>query len=353
MNADTSLERKLRRVLARNTGWVIALAACGCDAQAANDYHGESMFRMRGRVELALDNASPNLVPALALVNSAEARVHFVGTSVTGEFPANFELEVYTPPPDAALGGFLTEDLPDEPRFTAGPIAAVTADHAAVAYLPGSSVAELQSCDGDSGVCTWTSQVQLERPNRVANITFTCPASHSEDPFASELECSVTDKSGDPVLGIIPDPDYPGFSQDYLVLYLESAASPDSYTAHLFGARETGLAAGYHLVSKRAQSMDEWIAGRRCSEDALAMAVERYNSEHGTAHGAETVQFSCEPDEDSRCGLSDSQLALRGAWYHAQVELGCSAGHFAYAPVDDTATTSITVHVAPGQVLQL
>lgn len=70
---------------------VIALG--GCEPQASNDYPGEPMFALHGRIELPV-SADPELVPVLAMVNNTDQSVHLFDTQVAGEFPSNFKLSV-------------------------------------------------------------------------------------------------------------------------------------------------------------------------------------------------------------------------------------------------------------------
>lgn len=127
------------------------LAAAGCASQAGTSYRGEPLAVLRGSVEASTSSAtaSPPAPLAAALLwnglrPNADAKASVsrrqVGTSVpvTGQFPAQFALQVYTPPPEGALFTCFAAQ-PDRP----GSIA--TARIAAV--LEGTSTTTLKQTD--------------------------------------------------------------------------------------------------------------------------------------------------------------------------------------------------------------
>ena len=95
---------------ARAWAWVaLASALSGCSAQVDSDYQGEPLATIRGTVALksgALDGDRPvNAAILWVYQDSAnQYQPKYVGDriSVRGSFPANFTLDVYTPPPAAA-----------------------------------------------------------------------------------------------------------------------------------------------------------------------------------------------------------------------------------------------------------
>lgn len=93
-----------------------ALAIGGCGAQADSSYRGEPLGRLRGSVKVSassgLRSAPPPLDAALlwnGLPLGADAKASVArpqsGTStpVSGQFPAQFELQLLTPPPESML----------------------------------------------------------------------------------------------------------------------------------------------------------------------------------------------------------------------------------------------------------
>jgi hypothetical protein len=106
-------------MLRHNLGLVFvgaALVMGGCGAQADSSYRGTPLAQLHGSVQSSatsgLTSAPPPLEAALLWdgeVPGADAKATVsrreVGTSVpvAGQFPAQFALQVFTPPPDAAL----------------------------------------------------------------------------------------------------------------------------------------------------------------------------------------------------------------------------------------------------------
>jgi hypothetical protein len=60
------------------------------------------------------------LIPSIAFNAPGDARIGFADAEVQGEFPAQFQLDLFAPPPEETIGGFEQEDLPEEPRHTVG-----------------------------------------------------------------------------------------------------------------------------------------------------------------------------------------------------------------------------------------
>ena len=92
-----------------------AVALAACSSQASPSYKGEALAQLHGSVQV--DSATPVTPPApleTALMWSGVAPYAFgkttvsrreVGTTVpvSGQFPASFTLEIYTPPPALAM----------------------------------------------------------------------------------------------------------------------------------------------------------------------------------------------------------------------------------------------------------
>lgn len=125
----------------------------GCSAQADTSYRGTPLAQLHGTVQTdatsSLATAPPPLEAALLWSGfppgQRDAKLagkprQEVGTSVpvSGQFPAQFALQIFTPPPDAALFGCFAND-PNRPGRMA---------HASLfAILAGSTTSSLTSTD--------------------------------------------------------------------------------------------------------------------------------------------------------------------------------------------------------------
>lgn len=111
---DPMLRANLRFCLLALAGTALVMGGCG--AQADSSYRGTPLAQLHGSVQTSASSGATSAPPALEAallwsgnVPGADAKASVsrreVGTSVpvTGQFPAQFALQIYTPPPDAAL----------------------------------------------------------------------------------------------------------------------------------------------------------------------------------------------------------------------------------------------------------
>ena len=130
---DPMLGRNLRLALLGT-----ALALAGCSSQADSSYRGTPLAQLRGSVQSTassnLTSAPPALEAALLWsgeVPGADAKATVsrreVGTSVPvdGQFPAQFALQVFTPPPDAALFSCFKNDPNHPAKIATATVAAI------------------------------------------------------------------------------------------------------------------------------------------------------------------------------------------------------------------------------------
>jgi hypothetical protein len=310
----------------------LAVWLCACDRQAPADYTGEPLLSMHGRVELAVErDDAGSLIPALAFRNDEDGSLHIVDVEVDGDFPAEFVLDVYLPPPPQSFVE-ISEYL-DEPDVAVGFITAVTPDHPELVRF--ASGGEIGAASGVAGgeitsVSRWCSADESE----CYEERKTCPMIDSP---AEDCEISAT---GDPALKIDPWQHFAGLSQNYAVLYLSEAAPADSYTAFLLGNAGV-LAAGYHLVrlERNPQADDE----RGCVSEAERLAAERYNDEHGTDWDPELLSGG-----ECNGNLCDeaTERAYQLLRLRAQMELDCR-GETLVTRVSDPARESIAVKIGP------
>lgn len=110
-------------------GCVTLLASlAACDSRADQDYRGESLLHLEGRVVLADESAPEGLVPAV--VYSTRTGLELVDVTVQGQFPADFRLDLYAPPPPSAIAVDTRAELPAEKgEFAIGSITAARPDH--------------------------------------------------------------------------------------------------------------------------------------------------------------------------------------------------------------------------------
>lgn len=104
----------------------LAVLAAGCDPHAEPGYQGESLASLSGEVRLERSGTPPSDEVEVFYQNYTDyvsdevpGDVRFsipVKVAVTGEYPANFTLDLLEPPPDDALTDFTVNGDPDERR---------------------------------------------------------------------------------------------------------------------------------------------------------------------------------------------------------------------------------------------
>lgn len=257
--------------IATRFGAVFLASAAACAPQANDEYLGEPLLQMRGSVSTAALTTTQPIVPALcffeeiapswlsldifppeiqaALDNSKSAapnaQLHVVDVQAHGQFPAAFKVDVYAPPPDAAIKPLFS----GEPRAAWGSVCAVQADHEPIATGIGS--AGDFRCDNpvSDGACLFTTALRTADGSRYYYEQLDCPnydaASDQCQRRSGGDETLLTETAG--------FEDVVAIAQNAELVYLAEAAPAGSYTAYRLGAPD-GLSAGYHL---RRQPSDE------------------------------------------------------------------------------------------------
>jgi len=278
----------------------ISALAAGCEPQAGEAYYGEPLLRMRGQVStLALSIAQP-IKPALCFTETipgtlniaalppelqadfegvgfgaSRTRAHIMDVEVEGEFPAEFSVDVYAPPPAATIKPLFT----GEPPSAWGYVCAVQAEHAAIAETV--SGTQLWTCDTVDGPCRTTNVVMTDSGSRYYAERFACPTLDTTDSQCvvnrSGEVALLTETGGfEHVVALVWDPE---------LVYLAAPAPPGSYTAFKLGAPE-GLPAGYHLrkrwIGYSDSQLDEQYALGQIA--AQQQAIVEANTIHGTSY---------------------------------------------------------------------
>lgn len=318
---------------------IMGVCAAGCDAQTGDAYRGEPLLTMTGSVELALEVENEGeLMPALAF-RGLNDDMYVVEADVTGQFPAEFTLNVYEPPPEAAI-----YSLPDyhdaRPRVAIGYITAITDDTPAMFRYSSSQTGGnrcwldeatgLQSCERTQTWCTDDESVCY------SEIT-TCPDVENQPD-----ECT-TRSEGDPELRKEREDGFAGLSENYMVLWLEEPAAPKSWIAYIAGRRDEGLAQGYHLLARAEQPDTD--AHSICEDEASALAAQWTNERFDTSHDAEQLSMLCEEVEG--CEHAEIYAAFRGFEHDAVAELDCPTDDVVITRVDDPASHPISVRIGP------
>src|SRR4029077_16104679 len=123
------------------------------------------------------------LIPALAWVDYKHSQIDISEVEVEGEFPSNFTIHVYDPPPDEVLGPVGERD--STVCGTAAYITAVTEKHPeAIRFANSGSSTEGASCTGGpcacpDGGCVSVSEVCTADGDSCYRVTTTCPRSDS------------------------------------------------------------------------------------------------------------------------------------------------------------------------------
>jgi hypothetical protein len=255
---------------------MLVLAACG--QQAGGDYRGEPLLRMRGQAVVSALTGGQAIEPALCFfladlpkapvfdLNKIPAAIrerltyqgeslievpqhrhgrmatHILDVESRGSFPAQFDVDVYLPPPSSGLSSPV---LPGEPRWAAGFVCAVPAEHPAVTF------AFAQGGGGSADGSRFDYVIASLTTPRFYYEAYECPVGTL--PQLAKSVCNKT-SAGDPSLAY----EFPtleefrsesvlGTALGFEVVYLDQAALPGSHTAWRWGAAN-GLSAGYHLI---------------------------------------------------------------------------------------------------------
>lgn len=285
---------------------IALLTAAGCDSQFSPAYTGESLLTITGSVELAQERRKELIIPALAFSTPDEGKVTIREVDVRGEFPSNFRLDVYQPPPRSTYFN-PTHQLSGEPRIAAGYVTAVTPDHedvlrSATFESVSSYACPLEGCDepcgGEGCLVQSFEYCVLAHPELPCFVEeFRCPTFNSPNE-----ECTLEAVSGDPMLKESPWRDFAGFSQNYIVVYLERPAAAGSVTAAILGSRGKRAPAGYGLYSMRELTQAESAARDACVDEAEVLAAAGFNEELGTDLTTLDFEIACAPNMMSAPG---------------------------------------------------
>jgi hypothetical protein len=356
-----SYHRAWNRACAPLTAAALNLALASCDSQVSPQYRGESLLTVSGSVMNISDNQPQGpLVPALAFTNSKRNEVRLVEVAVKGEFPSDFRMDVYDPPPSEALVP-VNEGMPDT-RAAFGYITAVSKRHAAVIRFADEGTGASMGCPengcGDEPITSVNSWCTSSEPVACYIEHDTCPGGDQSSPACVRVT------EGDPTLKE-PWREFGGFSQNYVVLYLERAAKAGSWVAAVVGAPD-GLEKGYHLFELQPQGDAANNARQACEGDAQEAAAAQYNQQHASqitideASGGCAVQLcapadnNCGSQEIGLCALPEAEqqriraeLAL--ALADAELDLGCLDLARSVQLVKDPAHTSISVVIGASE----
>jgi hypothetical protein len=361
----------------------LGAAALGCDSQVGPEFEGESLLSLGG--ELVLNEESRDLVPALAFWLPKTQELAVADVEVSGSFPANFRLDVLTPPPDGALVDFHGQ------TFAPAAIVVVPKDHPAtypVSALPRQSydwscledVCEVEryaclgeSCfeqeleckpfdpcevieeTGDPSLATDPSanpsivlsddasdhHIVIERDcvdgGACHEVARRCPLppkySGIEDYYPPNvIDCKVTAERGDPALA-------KGSSLDEAVEGYSILYAPRSVTFNdLDSLSRLEFKQGYNLVrTVEADDDKTWLSSIRCQEAAVQRAKLELDRRHGTATAGTQ-------DRDG-LGLGPTEQQELEELMFAEAK-NCPAG-LRYEIVANPQTAGLELHMGP------
>lgn len=294
------MEHVHQRPLTRVTLALSIAMIASCDSQFSPSYSGESLLTIIGSVEIAKQNHEALVIPALAYAIPDVGKVLIQEVGFRGQFPSNFRLDIYErPPSEAYING--TYQTSGEPRMAVGYITAVPADHADALQAATDATSNVfscteetcdQPCGGKGCLVSITDYCVADEPDLPCyRETLYCPT------FVSDQEDCTVEAMGDPSLKESPLGAFAGFSQNYVVVFLEKPAAKGSVTAAFLGS-PNGLPAGYGLYSVRPLTEDEAAANQECTARAEVRGAAGFNQEFGTQ--LETLNF------DELCGPTDA-----------------------------------------------
>jgi hypothetical protein len=281
---------------------------------------------MNGRIALNLTQQDASeLQPALAFIG-VESELRFLDVEMSGEL-SDFTLDVFERP---AAEAFIPDDLIDSPRVALARFTVLPPDHPDVLWVEEISSGGACPSSGCTVSESWNAETlrwctsRGEEAEHCFEETVTCRASD-----ASPEDCEVT-TAGDPSLRVEQ------VSLNYMLMYIDAPAAPDSVAAYLAGARDNGLAAGYHLLAVEQQTDAEIAQGDVCEDQADQLTLQRYNAEHGTSltlseldtqdeRALDRLRLQAIADLD--CHATDEvwKLVADPAAEHVQIRIGAPA----------------------------
>ncbi len=341
--------------------------ATACDSQVSPFFTGESLLTIVGSVEIARSDRD-SIIPALAFGIPEAGEVRIQEVAVQGRFPSDFRIDVYEPPPaDAYFNA--THQLSGEPRVAAGYLTAVPPDHpdtiqSATHQISTQYSCTVETCDqpcGGKGCLVSMDEYCVDSDPSIPCYVeaMYCPTFNS-----SPHECTFEPiGDGDPELKESPWRSFGGFSQNYMVLFLEERARKGSVIATLLGS-PSGVPAGYGLYRLREPS-DSWQADRdACTAEAMVHGVSAFNEEFGTelttldfdvlcgpqAAGAEPGAFAapfCGGPSDAQDEVDAAFAGLERHLERAKLELKCLIHESVVERVDHPERESVSVTIGP------
>jgi hypothetical protein len=301
----------------------VVLVMSACDAQVGPEYAGEPLMSLRGQVVLAGENVA-DVTPVIAF--NTETGYAVVNAEVSGEFPAEFRLDVVEPPPPDALYDY-TEGTG---RIAYGILAVASRDHSE--RIPHLSSQEEEVCSEDEQTCTRKVQKctsdgdcftrTLSCSNELCPLVYESgDARVAQDHDTSFTE--IAHNLGDVAYGVseLCNAEFGCYrtirrcdvasagphsfawsdgSIDRCELVSETADSGKLladilehvaigyvvvYLTHAHEVPGFGLlGSGYHLIQSLKVSDEAWLSRVNCQLDARIAAVDAYNEANGTEY---------------------------------------------------------------------
>jgi hypothetical protein len=319
------MQTRLQRI------WLVgAVVILGCDARVGEDYRGEPLLSMSGKLVFENPRVPDGLVPALAFVDATgPASWQFLDVDVRGEFPANFTLDVMLPPPAAAMRA-----VAGVPSFALAIVSAVPADHGPALTLPAESdgAGSFSWCENsDNTDCYRTIEQCVKGTDTCYRERARCKYVPIENSDSSYEVCNeILEQSGDPAIAF-PFASFAGVSASYVLLYVAGETPAGASREYLldewsgggvpYGAfGKNAVPAGYHLIQTREQTAQEQATNDACADTAERESYASFNAKHGTNYTPEN-EFEDWPDLEDPLYKELAGLRLEAFW-----EAGCGNG---------------------------
>jgi hypothetical protein len=309
-----------------------------CDRQVDTHFQGDSLMRIQASVTIPHEFEGRDLIPVIGFKATSPRwrndacwytnQMSFVEVAVKGDFPSNFTLDVFDPPPPEALHRWS-----DGPAFGRGYVTAVPRRHEEGLIT---SPADEEMFQGWKDVNRETCYVEDENGHyrdkeegRSCNVTRVWALDGKRylqrhvscDRPAGE--CDVV-SSGDESLAAA------GYSVNYELWYFAEPVQPGTTLANTVSGGKS-VSAGYHLyrihyVPYVPAPPDVSANTDPCLNSAVVY-LDRYNAEHGTASNLEhffpPVQPSLTLEErhDYLCTAQAHPVpnCSRGEWEYEEV----------------------------------
>lgn len=250
----------------------LLVSVAACDSRADENYQGTSLLHLQGRVVLADESAPESLVPAVAFMTPDG--VEIIDVAVQGDFPSNFRMDLYEPPPPTAIiRDMRAEDPAEQGEYAIASITAAPPDHPSKLLFASSSeiwdktIIPYDGCAGDPS-CVRAESRCADDPDCAVVERWCLDNTRTECRTVGLPSCATFGWSGEPVEDELEEADceplfsegndsiytyeraieeFAGYAERHVIFWTRGGLPKTHWELAALGIEED-LAPGYSLV---------------------------------------------------------------------------------------------------------